>query len=434
VTLTRRIATIGLGLAVGAVPLLTAPTATATAPATATAAAPATTAQAAAAPAAAAPAAARSRVGLHRWITDDDWRSGLNEGLRIDGGALQIATPMSSRTYGRKHYDVSRWTSAWTDTGFGASQLIASWNAMAPVNTWVEVSVRARRGTKAGSWDVVARWADADRGFRRRSLGSQEDDLTSVNVDTVVGNGRRGLASWQVRISLMRRAGTDRTPTVRSASIMTSRVPDRDTVATSRTSMRRGVDLKVPRYSQMVHQGTYPQWDNGGEAWCSPTSTAMILGFWKAGPKRKFLGWIPDGTPQKPVVHAARYVYDYTYDGAGNWPFNTAYAGARGLDAYVTRLRSLREAERYIKAGIPLVASVAFDSGELTGAPISSTNGHLMVIRGFTKRGDVIVNDPAAGSRKTVRRVYDRAQFENAWIPASSGTVYVMHKPGTPLP
>jgi hypothetical protein len=134
------------------------------------------------------------------------------------------------------------------------------------------------------------------------------------------------------------------------------------------------------------------------------------------------------------VIHAARHVYDYRYDGAGNWPFNTAYAGTLGLDAYVTRLRSLREAERYIKKGIPLAASVAYGSGELDGAPINSTNGHLMVIRGFTKAGDVIVNDPAASSRRSVRRIYDRSQFENAWIPATGGVVYVMRPPGTPLP
>jgi hypothetical protein len=184
----------------------------------------------------------------------------------------------------------------------------------------------------------------------------------------------------------------------------------------------------------MLHAGTYPQWDNGGEAWCSPTSTTMLLAYWNSLPSERDLRWIDDDQPQKPVIHAARHVYDYRYDGAGNWPFNTAYAGTLGLDAYVTRLRSLREAERYIKGGIPLAASVAFDSGELTGAPISSTNGHLMVIRGFTADGDVIVNDPAAPNRRSVRRTYDRGQFENAWIPATGGVVYVVRPPGTPLP
>jgi hypothetical protein len=126
--------------------------------------------------------------------------------------------------------------------------------------------------------------------------------------------------------------------------------------------------------------------------------------------------------------------YDYDYEGTGNWPFNTAYAANLAGHAFVTRLTSLRPAERFIKAGIPLVASIAFGPGELDGAPISSTNGHLVVIVGFTKTGDVVVNDPAAATNAGVRRTYDRAQFENAWIPKSGGTVYVIRDDAHPLP
>jgi hypothetical protein len=377
---------------------------------------------------------AEPHIGLDRWKTRADWRSGRAEGVSMRGGKLRMTTPRASRTYRSRHYDTSRWTSAWTAGRFGASELIPSWNADTPAGTWIEVAVRARRGERSGSWDVVARWSDTDRRFRRVSGSSQPDDLTSVNVDTVLTNATRGLSSWQLRISLLRLAGTARSPVVDSATAMTSRLPRVDNVPTSSTGVRRRIDLPVPRYSQMVHAGTYPQWDNGGEAWCSPTSTSMVLGFWDALPSRRAMRWLPDGTPQKPVVHAARRVYDYRYDGAGNWPYNTAYAGTRGLDAYVTRLPSLRAAERYIRAGIPLVASIAFGPGELDGAPIGSTNGHLMVIRGFTGSGDVIVNDPAAASRRGVRRVYDRGQFEDAWIPSTGGVVYVMRAKETPLP
>jgi hypothetical protein len=100
----------------------------------------------------------------------------------------------------------------------------------------------------------------------------------------------------------------------------------------------------------------------------------------------------------------------------------------------VTRLSSLREAESFIKAGIPLVASVAFKSGQLTGSPISSTPGHLMVIRGFTAAGNVIANDPAAPKNSTVRRVYTRSQFEKAWQGGSGGVVYVVRPASKTLP
>ena len=134
------------------------------------------------------------------------------------------------------------------------------------------------------------------------------------------------------------------------------------------------------------------------------------------------------------VDHTARYVFDYHYDGAGNWPFNTAYAAERGLVSDVTQLRNLREAEPFIKAGIPLVASIAFTSNKLDGA-IKSTNGHLVVIEGFTGDGSkVIVDDPASATDADVKHSYDREQFERAWIPASGGIVYVDRPPGWPTP
>jgi len=139
--------------------------------------------------------------------------------------------------------------------------------------------------------------------------------------------------------------------------------------------------------------------------------------------------WV--GFPDPWVDYTARYVYDYHYNGAGNWPFNTAYAAARGLVADVTQLHNLAEAEAFVRAGVPLVASIAFSSNKLTGADIKSTNGHLAVIEGFTGDGkQVIVNDPASPLDRDVKHLYDREQFERAWIPASGGIVYVIRPAG----
>jgi hypothetical protein len=123
--------------------------------------------------------------------------------------------------------------------------------------------------------------------------------------------------------------------------------------------------------------------------------------------------------------------------------FNTAYAAARTGHAFVTRFASLRGVERFIRAGIPVVASITFGRGELTGAPISASNGHLVVIVGFTRAGHVVVNDPAASTRSGVRRTYGRGQFENAWLKrypdgsgmrGSGGLAYVIRDGAHPLP
>ena len=98
-------------------------------------------------------------------------------------------------------------------------------------------------------------------------------------------------------------------------------------------------------------------------------------------------------------------------------------------------LHNLREAEPFIQAHIPLVASVAWNPNKLEGSDIKSTNGHLLVIEGFTGDGSqVIVNDPATLPGGVVKHYYDRGQFERAWLPASGGIVYVIRPAGYPTP
>jgi len=81
------------------------------------------------------------------------------------------------------------------------------------------------------------------------------------------------------------------------------------------------------------------------------------------------------------------------------------------------------------------VASIASRPGELDGFLFAGgTNGHLVVIVGFDAQGRPIVNDPAAWSNASVRRVYDRAQFERVWQRGSAGTVYVIYPPEVTLP
>jgi hypothetical protein len=171
----------------------------------------------------------------------------------------------------------------------------------------------------------------------------------------------------------------------------------------------------------------------------------MVVAYWtqKTGynysPTPPEYSWVTAALPSPPhqdpwVDFTAREVYDYHYNGAGNWPFNAAYAASRGLVGDVTQLHNLAEAEPFLKAGIPLVASVAWNSNKLDGG-IKSTNGHLLVIEGFSADGTkVIVNDPASTDDSAVKHFYDREQFERAWIPASGGIVYLIRPVGWPTP
>ena len=365
--------------------------------------------------------AAARQIHYAQWDTGDQWRKGTLAGVRVSHGRLVIDEPEDASAY---------WSSPWTKPGFDLTRLIASWSAETPGDSWIEVRVRGRDASgRTSSWDVLGRWAAGDRYLKRRTVTGQGDDLADVNVDTWES---AGLRSYQLRVTLLRRAGASYSPSLDTVGAMSSRLPT-GAGATSKSGPAAGTTLDVPKFSQMVHSGHFPRWGGGGQAWCSPTSTSMVLAYYDALPPARAYAWVGDHTDPW-VDHAARMTYDYDYDGAGNWPFNTAYAAPLAGKAFVTRLRSLREAERFILAGIPVVASISFGRGELDGAPISSTSGHLLVIVGFTKSGDVVVNDPAASSRSGVRRVYDRGQLERAWLGGSGGTTYVIHDDAHPLP
>jgi hypothetical protein len=145
--------------------------------------------------------------------------------------------------------------------------------------------------------------------------------------------------------------------------------------------------------------------------------------------------WANDTGPCEPAVRAAvAGVYDWLYDGHGNWPFNTAYAATNNLEGYVARFTTLKQVEDWVAAGVPVVVSFAWKKGELTGAAIPSSNGHLAVVVGFDAQGNPIVNDPAAATDPEVQRTYIRSEFENVWLKYSGGTVYLIYPASITVP
>jgi Peptidase_C39 like family len=362
-------------------------------------------------------------VDFHRWRSLPEFFSGRVEGLLpAPGGGLRIGRPAGTVDYTEpylgttRRYEFARWTSPLHRQGFDATQLVASWNASTPAKTWLQVEMQGRTdGGATTSWYTMGRWALGDTDIIRTSVPGQSDASGFVDVDTFVAKSGVKLRAYQLRVTLYREAGSHVSPTLAMAGAMTSAIPDRFTVPISPPAGAWGVELPVPRYSQNIHVGEYPQYGGGGEAWCSPTSTEMVVEYWGRHPSAADLSWVDPSIADPSVDHAARFIYDRDYDGTGNWPFNTAYASTFGLSGHVTRLHSLAELERYILAGIPVVTSQSFRADELDGAGYG-TAGHLMVIVGFTANGDVIANDPASSSDEAVRNVYRRDQFETIWL------------------
>jgi hypothetical protein len=366
------------------------------------------------------------------------------QGTTLKGGALVLAASgLATTSYtdpylGRTAaYEFGSWTSPEWSTGFGFTELVSSWIAQTPARTFIRVYMRADRGDGSFTkWYTMGIWASGDADIYRRSVGGQGDGDGYIAIDTFFAKDHP-MFGYQLRLELYRTAGSNLSPSVTRIGAVASDPVNTKPYIPSATTMTAAKILPVPTYSQEIHAGQYPQFDSGGEAWCSPTSTSMVVAYWGKGPSPRDYAYVQSdypGTPDPWVDYAARFVFDYHYNGAGNWPFNVAYAGSFGLDGEVTQLHSLAEAEQFIKAGVPLVASIAFTSNKLDGFLFKSTAGHLLVIVGFTANGDPVVNDPAATSDATVQRTYDRAQFEQNWMTSTGGIVYVIHPASVPLP
>lgn len=139
---------------------------------------------------------------------------------------------------------------------------------------------------------------------------------------------------------------------------------------------------------------------------CSPTATAMALG-------------IDEQTAFAAFVASARHRSTDLY---GAWPQNIWAAARHGVLGAVELVSDWRNVVAVLRRGCPLVASIRFAAGELTGSPRAQTGGHLVLLRGIDA-GAVVVNDPAAPPGGVERR-YDARQFATVWM-RQRGVAYV---------
>jgi hypothetical protein len=247
-----------------------------------------------------------------------------------------------------------------------ATSAVVSWNTTAERGR-IDLTVYRADG-QVSTWLPYVEFAPESR----RSL-SGRDDVAQIAIDVVRSNVP--IVAIEVRSDAPLDAIAVSTPVHRRASVPAT------VYAT----------LDVPPLSQYLV--THPQ----ERGWCTPASLAMLLAYW--------------GKPHN-LTEAVRAVYDERYGGTGNWTFNVAYASRFGLRAALTHLAGLDHAAKFIAAGIPLALSFSWGSGDLPGAALDHSDGHLAVLRGFTRHGHPQLNDPAQADIVTT---YDRKALERVW-------------------
>ena len=288
------------------------------------------------------------------------------------------------------------------------NELIASWNAETPNAAYLRVEARALYPAGPTKYYTMGLWSADTNRYPRESVLNQKDAEGDVSTDTL--KLKRPCDRLQIRIRLGGDNGQQ--PKLKFLGLHLTDTTITPPVLPSNPAAL-GRSIPVPQRTQMAY--------TNGVVLCSPTTVSMVMAYWARQLRRPELDRdVPD------IVSA---IYDAKWPGAGNWPFNTAYAGSfQGIRAYVTRLSDLSEVEDWTAAGIPVVLSVCADRLHLKGP---GPNGHLIVCVGFTENGDPVVNDP--GTSTNIRGVYPRKDILYAWA-NSRNAVYLIYPQDAEIP
>lgn len=359
--------------------------------------------------------------------TPEQWATGdLDEGkLVIDsdvgGGAIKLADGVAEATY----------TSAVISMPEGKSfeYLVMSWNADCPEGTWIEVTASVWLD-KHEKWSepylTWGKWSPFIKRSSHASYSSTESPYVNINWDEfyVRGDPAQGDTASKVRLQVILHRDDASLPSpVLWYLHGTTQITGQDPVKVFRDGLGENPDfgdfqeVEVPQYSQIIRS------PNIGGVMCNAATTAMLL-----NSVSQMAGQPLNLLPEE----VAMGCYDFRPNAFGNWAFAMACAGSYGYKAYVD-YTTIEGIKRHLKSGYAVGASVAYstdpEAPNYLENAYGSTDGHLIVLRGYQKIGDVeyfISNDAFNPSNETVRKLYRVDQFENVW---SRNTIYLL-KPG----
>lgn len=298
-------------------------------------------------------------------------------------------------------------------------KLVLSWNCNTPEGTFVEIQGRVFANTSDAikGWSQWFSWGIWGTYLKRQSAPAIEDSIAGINTDTLVVKDKDGETATKLQYRLILVSDNrEATPNI-SLVVGTLESEESSLIAKSISeNINYNKILDVPMLSQMIREPKI------AGSICSPTSITMIMGYYGTN-------LLPEET--------AWGVYDYVYEGFGNWSFNTAFTASYNYEAYVKNL-NIEELKTEIYNNHPVAVSVKYRNNSavesdlpiIDGAPIRKTNGHLIVVCGFKNINGIeyiVVNDPAAENDNKVNISYRLEQFEAAW--EKSGRIAYMIQP-----
>lgn len=289
---------------------------------------------------------------------------------------------------------------------FNIKEIVPSWNIYCPPDCGYIAELRV--GGLSGDWSpwfYMGDWGNFPKSFKP----CKKDKWGAVMIDYFIVKSKARKS--QMRITLFSDREQRKTPSVTMLTLALSsergdldrslRVPEpKEKIPSSLWNKK----LKVPYRSQGAEDAKI-----AGKI-CSPTSISMVMDYW--GIKRA-------------TSEIASIVYDRKHDLYGLWWRGVEGASQYGLSGWVQYFRNWEQVKEMIAKGCPVIACISFRTGELDCARTVESEGHVVVIVGFDKKGNPIVNDPAGQNENDGIITYDREQFAHAWFD-KGGVGYIL--------
>jgi hypothetical protein len=280
-------------------------------------------------------------------------------------------------------------TPDWPATG--ATHFVPSFSALTTEPCSIRFELSARVGGEWSPW--VASVGLGQGPFESGSESSRAGGPLSVDVDVFRAATPVEAVRLRLRVRAPDPAALLAAPWALTLSAADASAP-RESVAASAPPVR----LAVPSVSQMEADPAL------AHRICSPTCVAMVLAYWRRPADLAALA--------REMFHPATDLY-------GVWPAAILVAARRGVAGYLLRFPDWGAAAWCLAQGLPVIASVRYAAGELTGAAATATPGHLLVLTGY-EDGVALVNDPAAPTAATVARRYSVDELRRVWLDRAS--------------
>lgn len=286
--------------------------------------------------------------------------------------------------------------------------MVASWNADVPKGASVEILARAYVDMK-GEWSDWCSWG-VWKPEIKRGCSNDENDLAYIDTDTLTIKGSSGETASLVQLKAVLKANeSGESPVVSQVAATYKNTLDGQAIAPAyygeELELPASVILDTPAYSQNIRERTI------AGVICSATTITVLLN---------------DRGEDLLPEEVALANYDSQYEGFGNWAFSVAAAGAFGYEASC-QYADLDVLRQELAHGYSVGLSVRYSSSSLEGAPISSTNGHLITITGYENIDGVdyfYSSDSAAGNDPGCVVRYRADQLDNCW---PSKVAYIVH-------